>query len=198
MTILIYIVSVLILILSLIFIFRSKILKAVGILPNFFFVLFLSLSLSALFFPPLFDYLAKKSIEKAGIVELINEMDQKIEILNVFGSIEEKKDSAFLGIKNLFSFGADETTQNKDRDSLNFQTQNPKQDEAGFFMKNLYPKIFGLIRVIYRFFALLVGIAGLIVTIYFAYSVQSIRETAKLEKRISILEDMVAKNQINR
>ncbi|MBD3238547.1 MAG: hypothetical protein GF332_02835 [Candidatus Moranbacteria bacterium] len=161
---------------------RSKILKIMAAIPMLLFPIFLALALSALFIGGVYKSLAAKSAEKAGILDMIQNTDEKLEKLNVIQRAREESESFLENLKHRF---------NQDQEAQEEPVRAEDDNEPGYLELNLYPKIIGLITWIYRGMALVLGLVGLGLMVYFGYSTQSINELKHLQSRCAHLEQRI-------
>jgi predicted PurR-regulated permease PerM len=159
-------------VLAFVYLIRSKVMRAVGKLLHLGFIVLVLVVLSALFLPQAYRSLSEYTLQNTGTLETIRSIDGQVEnLINV-------PQNFFDTIKDLLSGGSSE--------------QSEETADEGILESRLYPALADALGFVYRIFALVLAIAGLIAVIYFSYSFENVSQIEKLEDRVRNLEKQLA------
>lgn len=154
--------------LSLIYMLRSKLMSVLALLIKISFPVCAAIMLSALFIPQLFSTIADSALKANGTYQSIIEADKSLDsIINLPSNI-------FNSLGNLFG-------DNSPTD----------QSTKSFLEQGVYPGLVDLIAGIIRVAALAVSIIGMIATIYISYSFEGAFVTSSLKKKVADLENKI-------
>ncbi len=180
-----------IVVLALLFAFKGRIIRVMGLGIKILFPMLAILAIVAIFLPGVFDTAADLSLKQAGTYENIRKIDEKI---NPFDSaiddVEEGVSNFWEDLEDLFSqkdeASVDESSEN---DSESGEAASLEEDSKGVLESNLYPALVSLISGILRLVALVTSLVGMIVLIYLSYTTGSAIEVEDLKARVRQLEE---------
>ncbi|MBD3299859.1 MAG: hypothetical protein GF347_00735 [Candidatus Moranbacteria bacterium] len=132
-------------------------------------------------------------------------IDQTIDKLTPEKLLENAKAETKGWIDRAASLFEDEEDEALEDEETTAQDQSRQEDElkkAGLLEQELYPKLVAILGIVYRIFSLVINLGGLLISIYFAYSMQAVVENRKLIKeqqrltqRVKKLEDRIEGNR---
>ncbi len=183
------VVLVLLAILSIVFFTRSKISGLTLFLLKILFPFCLILVISTLFFSKPFNKLSEFSMEKSGVLGVIREMDEDLDKLNPADEIAEFSKGLTSGVIDFFS-------GNNKEDEAEEVIQSVDQEKVRILEERLYPKLVVSVSFFYRFLFFVLGILGLVFSIYLSYVMEGVSESKKLKaefgKKIKKLEKEIS------
>ncbi len=172
-----YIVLVILLLVSVMFVLRKKLVRVLDFLLKILFVLLVLAVLSALFIPSIYESTVDQGLQTAGTYELIIEIDNNLsQIQNIPNNVVE-------GLQGLFGGSSGQHSN--------------AEVEAGFLEDTLYLGLVLGVSAILRVAVISMGVAALILLTYVQYSVGGAADIATLETRVRELESRIADLQIS-
>lgn len=176
MNIISIIILLCILVITFIFLIRSKIifLMSAGLQVGFFALLFLTLS--TLFLPQIYTFLSDFALTQSGTREKIEEIDEKF----IVNDIAETSEDVWNDIESIFT---------------GEQQEEETDDTEGLFEEHVYPGLVSLVAFILRTIILILSLVGLIAIVYLSYATMGATDIAQLQhnyeqlqKRVEMLE----------
>lgn len=138
-----------------------------------FFALIL-VTLSALFIPQIYSFLADFTLKQMGTLENIQKFDEDF----IVDDIAEETENIWQDIESFFT-GNDK------------QEEEVKEDQKGLLEENLYPSLVTAVSFLYRALAIILSIAGLIGIIYLSYATSGTADIKKLESKLNALQERI-------
>lgn len=173
MEIIIAFFTIIILILSFIFLIRTKIVGLMGFLLKMSFPLCIILVFSGLLFAPLYKFLADQTLKQAGVYESVVGIDGEI------NKITEPGGNIIDGLKDLLGRDKEDNIASE------------KAEDEGLLQRAVYNNLRGLLTLIYRVLAIVIGIVGMIAVVYLSYTIGFAADYVRLQADISVLEKRV-------
>lgn len=181
------IMLVLITILVIIFLLKKKVLYFTSNLPNIFFPIFLLIALISIFSFNPFLKLSDYTFEKTGILNTIKNLDQRIYEISPKNLLDKAKQKS----DNLMDKVSDWLKKEEKKEENKQESSKDELKEAGILEQELYPKLVFVLAVVYKIVIVILSILGLVLCIYFSYSMESIRDNANLRKEYRRLKERV-------
>lgn len=166
----------LILSISLLFYFRSKVMEVLAKSLSVIFVLLIITTIVGLFFGDVFTRLSDKTLQTVGVYTVLINIDEKVPISQLTDTATDLFDDFW----NFFEPQDDEVISGYE-----------VEGERGLLEANLYPVLVNLIAVIYRAFVTILSLMGMVFVTYLNYNTSEISKLKTLEKRVKELEGQV-------
>ncbi len=161
---------------SLLFYFRSKIMEVLSKSLSVIFILLIITTVVGLFFGGIFTNLSDNTLQTVGIYKAIVTIDEKIPVSQLTDTATDLFDDFW----NFFEPQDDDVISDYEN-----------TDERGLLESNLYSVLVNLISVIYRVFVTVLSLIGMIFVTYLNYNASEIARLKGLEKRVRELESLV-------
>jgi len=160
------------LLLTAIFLLRSKITWALSLLLRLAFPFLLLLALSVIFLPSIYKWIADFSLKQAGTLQSIQNFDDRLM------PILEAPENLVEDLQDLFNIG----DEDQDEDTV----------EEGLLEEELYPQLVNTISIIFRVVVIAISIVGMVGIIYVSYSIEGVAEVERLKMKLASLEHRLA------
>lgn len=134
--------------------------------------MFIILVFSGLIFTPLYKFLADQTLKQAGVYDSVVGIDGEI------NKITGPGDSIIDGIQDLLG---------RDKE----KNEAEKAEGDGLLQRAVYNNLRGLLTLIYRVLAVVIGVIGMIAVVYLSYAIGFAADYVRLQEDISILEKKV-------
>lgn len=166
----------LILVITLVFTIRTKLIGLMSFGLKFGYFMFVIIILSGLFIPKAYELLADFSLEQVGVKDNIIQLDESLNV----NSVIDIQDNIVDGFLDLIS----------NQDSSD-ETADQTEQSVGYFEENIYPSFVDIFAFIYRVLAVVIGLLGLVAIVYLSYITSGATDTQDLKSKVAHLEQKV-------
>lgn len=174
---------VFLILLSLLFYFRSKIMEVLTKSLSVIFILLIITTIAGLFFGSVFTKMSDSTLQSVGIYKAIVTIDEKIPV----SQLTDTATDIFDDFWKLFEQPHGSTGSPQEDDIISDYEQ---KGDRGLLEANLYPVLVNLIAIIYRVFVTVLSLVGMIFVTYLNYNTSEIARLKGLEKRVRELESL--------